>query len=240
MNTESAAAYVVRVCVPSTMLAEVCGLSKATLDRLDELSVVPGPTYRIHADSVASAIAKFGVTDRDASEAYFGPAVVSWLRGAAQFSEGEAIANLDGALKAWLADDLAQALQRRGAEAEGLGWGHLFRAGMRDRDLVYAEVKSYWAGWMTGGWAVCLRRFDGHHLATKEIERQRISRLTDAGQASGLSYQERVALFDAIDRLDAVLLPFAPHERQAGTPGRFIDAPTQRHALPWCSNWLSG
>ena len=100
MASELAAAYVARACAPYSSLAKVCGISNASLDRLDALGVVPEPTYRIYADGVASAIGKVRVTHGGASDAYFGPAVVSWLRRAALFSEGDAPADLVGALKA--------------------------------------------------------------------------------------------------------------------------------------------
>ena len=81
MNTKAAAAYVARVCVHRSRLA----------------GVAPQPTYRIYVDGVASAIATCGFTDLGASEAFFGPAVISWLRRAVLVPERPADAGLCGA-----------------------------------------------------------------------------------------------------------------------------------------------
>tara|TARA_R110002020_G_scaffold25225_6_gene82120 strand:- start:4114 stop:4329 length:216 start_codon:yes stop_codon:yes gene_type:complete len=38
-----------------------------------------------------------------------------------------------------------------------------------------------------------------------------------------LAHAERIELLDALETLDAVMLPFAPHQRPFGTPGKWID-----------------
>jgi hypothetical protein len=47
-----------------------------------------------------------------------------------------------------------------------------------------------------------------------------------------MEYSERLALCVAVDDLDAVLLPFAPHERANGRPGVWIDAVRARYLAP--------
>jgi hypothetical protein len=228
----AAADYVRRHCIPRAELARAVGGSAGDLQQLVDAGVVPEATYRVTATAVVSAIGAVGAISPDEpSQDYFGPSVAMWLRRALVLADGDCGAGLSETLQAWLTGDLAAALAARPGEAKAYGWNHVMRDGGIDPMAVRREVDSYWPGWMRGGWAVCLRRFDGHHLATKEIERCRIADL-DSGEGR-LSPVRRLALLDAIDRLDAVLLPFAPHERPSGTPGQFIDGPVRRRGLPW-------
>lgn len=231
-GVDAAARYVANYCVAGSDLAAAAGLRADALAILRQAGVVPDPTYKVSPYGVSSAIGNVGDTARGDATGHFGPAVAPWLaRASLLLASVDALA-LHEALINWLATDLAAALRARAAEARLFGWGHLFDEDRCDLERVREEVASYWGGWMNGGWAVCLRRFDGHHLATKEIERRRIASLTQEGCAQSLSLDDRLALFDAIARLESVLLPFAPHERPRGTPGVYIDAPSERYGLP--------
>ena len=230
----AATAYVRRTCVASAELAAAVGVPAARIEALAEAGVAPQPTYRITGRAVVSAIGAVGeIAEGETAAAYYGPSVAPWLRRALVLAEGRG-GGLKDPLLDWLAGDLAAALEARAEEARAFGWNHVFCGAGCDPRAVRDEVAGYWDGWMRGGWAVCLVRFDGHHLATKEIERRRMARLTqEAGPRPGP--ETRLALLDAMARLDAVLLPFAPHERTGGTPGLFIDEPARRFALPWPS-----
>lgn len=226
----TAVAYVTAHHTPRSALAVAAGLTERELARLAEAGVLPEPTYRIGPAGVMSAIGWIGAAPD--GEAFYGPSVIHWLRRARVLAEQVPSAGLVAALEAWLAEDLRRALAARTDEATIHGWGHLMRGGAVNADAVRGEVESYRDGWEAGGWAVCLRRFDGHHLATKEIERRRIAALTQDGTKPELPAPERLAVLDAMIRLDSVLLPFAPHERPYGTPGKFIDAVALRYDLP--------
>lgn len=237
----AAVEYVAKICTPAEKLAEATGLSQGEFDRLKEAGVVPAPTYTVTARRVVSAVADLGEALADADSAgvteigqgYFGPAVPVWLRRAAVMATGLEDGGLQARLQRWLADDMAAILEARAAEARDLGWSHVFTDGRLDPAKLQTEAQVHWEDWMNGGWAICLRQFDGHHLVTKEVERARITRLTGGGERPDLSPDERLKLIDAMSRLDAVILPFAPHERPLGTPGRFIDAPARQYGLPW-------
>ncbi|HEY2357659.1 MAG TPA: DUF6058 family natural product biosynthesis protein [Phenylobacterium sp.] len=233
-NHRAAADYVRRHCIASALLPAAVGASPEAIARLAKAGVAPQPTYRVTPTAVVSAIGQIGeIAPGEGAEDYFGIAVGPWLRRALVLAEQGEGSGLEAALLDWLAGDLVAALDARAEDALAWGWAHLTRGGRFDRGAAREEVASHWHGWMVGGWAVCLRRFDGHHLATKEIERRRIAHLTAGGDA--LSANGRLALLDAMSRLDSVLLPFAPHERPTGTPGLFIDEPVRRFGLPWPS-----
>lgn len=230
---EAAAAYVAAHCVPAGELAARVGVSPARLAELDAAKVLPAPTYRVGRRSVISAIRALGEPEADAA-GWYGVAVVDWLRRAATLLETTPPGWLKEAMADWLAQDLRAELQAQAADAAAFGWAEMFGAdGACGLKAVRGYVDGEWRGWMLGGWAVCLRRFDGRHLAVKEIERRRIAALTGQGGKPLLEPGERLAVVDAMRRLDAVLLPFAPHERPHGTPGIFLDEPARRYGLPW-------
>jgi len=233
---EAARAYVAAHCIPEQALAARAGLDAAQLMALEAAGVVPEPTYRVGPSSVISAIRRLGEGEAGAA-GWYGVSVTAWLRRAAVLAEAVPAAELAGAMADGLARDLAAVLDGKAADARAFGWAGLFRGERCDLAAARAYVDGEWAGWMAGGWAVCLRRFDGHSLAVKEIERQRIAAMLAAGVATPA---ERLALTDAMGRLDAVLLPFAPHERPHGTPGRFLDEPARRLELPWDAPYEAG
>lgn len=233
---EAARAYVAAHCIPERALAARAGLDAAQLMALEAAGVVPKPTYRVGPSSVISAIRALGQREAGAA-GWYGVSVAAWLRRAAVLAEATPAADLADAMADGVARDLVTTLGGAAADAQAFGWGGLFRDGRCDLTAARAYVDGEWAGWMAGGWAVCLRRFDGHHLAVKEIERQRIGAMLAAGVETPA---ERLALADAMARLDAVLLPFAPHERPHGTPGKFLDEPARRLGLPWDAPYEAG
>jgi hypothetical protein len=136
------------------------------------------------------------------------------------------------ALEAAFAESFRSALRRQVGDARLYAWRHLFEPnGELNEPAIDEEVRTLSADWMNGGWAVCLRKWDGHHVVTKDLERARITAITEDGARETLAPIDRAALRDAITRLDAVILPFAPHERPHGTPGLFIDRMRERYSV---------
>jgi hypothetical protein len=78
---------------------------------------------------------------------------------------------------------------------------------------------SEWNDWRNGGFAVCLRSFTGASCVTKESLAKTIKKEL-AGEERTFGDLE---LLDLLERLTALLLPFAPFERPACTPGKTID-----------------
>lgn len=224
-------AYVETTATAREALPAATGLSQAELDAIVSQGAMPAPTYVIYDDAIVSPIRQLG-TPHDGAEAhaYFCPAVLGWLRHAALLLQSKQ--PLLPALEAAFADGFRAALRRQVMSARLFAWRHLFDArGELIEAAVSAEVRSLSADWMNGGWAVCLRKWDGHHVVTKEIERARITMITDDAKAESLPRIDQSALRDAIERLEAVILPFAPHERPHGTPGLFIDRMRERYGV---------
>jgi len=104
-----------------------------------------------------------------------------------------------------------------------LGYPDLFDGGKIALDACNSRADREWADWINGGYGVCLRRFDANSLVTKTCEVTRNQMISENGTKDRLTQVERLSLLDAIEKLDAVMLPFAPYQRPSGTPGKWID-----------------
>ncbi len=224
-----ARAYVEATATPRESLAAASGISERDLAAIEAAGALPNPTYVIFVNAVRSPIRTLGEPTDDGGAEYYCPAVLSWLRRAALIWPSEP--GLSERLKSWFAGSLRNALQAQATAARQFAWSHLFGAnGAISEAALEQEAGSLHANWMNGGWAVCLRRWNGDHVVTKDLERARIGALTQDAMRE-LNTEERLQLLDAIERLDSVILPFAPHERPHGTPGLFIDRMRERYGV---------
>jgi hypothetical protein len=219
--------YVRRRCLTPTALAQAAGMTEERLRALIAARCLPGPTYALDPSlSVRSAIRSEALAQ---SKEWFGSAVAPWARRAA-----EATLPLPE-LAVQFRQDFAADFRRALMDSEGrrFGWIELFdAAGAIDEAAFAKALDEIWdENWLGGAYAVCLRRFDGHHLVTKLVERSRIRALTEEGTKPALTAAEAEQVTAAMARLDAVLTPFAPHERPHGTPGLWIDRIAGRYGL---------
>jgi hypothetical protein len=224
-------AYVETTATPREALPAATGVSQSELDAIAVDGAMPAPTYVLYENAIVSPIATLGSPDAGAvGREYFGPSVLGWLRHAALLSQSQHA--IMPALEAAFADSFRSALRRQVSWARVFAWRHLFDSnGDLKDDAVDEQVHTLSAEWMNGGWAVCLRKWDGHHVVTKDLERAHIALITEDGQRETLARADQHTLRDAIERLDAVMLPFAPHERPQGTPGPFIDRMRKRYGV---------
>jgi len=220
--------YVRRRCLAPPALAQAAGLTEDRLRELIAARCLPGPTYVLDPSlTVRSAIRSEALAQ---PEEWFGGAVVPWARRAAE--SDLPLPELADCFRQDFAADFRRALLA--SEGRRYGWTELFdAAGTIDEPAFAKALDEIWEeNWLGGAYAVCLRRFDGRHLVTKLVERSRIRALTDEGTKPALTPAEAEQVTAAMARLDAVLAPFAPHERPHGTPGLWIDRIADRYGLP--------
>lgn len=221
--------YVRRHCLQPSALARAAGLAETRLRELIAARCLPGPTYVLSpALTVRSAIRSEALAPQ--AEEWFGAAVLPWARRAAESMLP--LSELADRLRRDFAADFRRALLA--SEGRAYGWTELFdAAGAIDEAGLAKALDEIWEeNWLGGAYAVCLRRFDGPHLVTKLVERSRIRALTAEGTKPALTPAEAAAVTAAMARLDAVITPFAPHERPHGTPGLWIDRIAARYGLP--------
>lgn len=221
--------YVRRHCLTTPALTQAAGLAEGRLRELIAGRCLPRPTYVLDPSlTVRSAIRSEALTPRP--EEWFGAAVLPWACRAVESTLP--LPALAERLRRDFTADFRQALLASDGRVHG--WTELFDAAGAIDEAAFAEaLEEIWEeNWLGGAYAVCLRRFDGHHLVTKLVERSRIRALTEDGGKPALSPAEAAAVTAAMARLDAVLTPFAPHERPHGTPGLWIDRIAERCGLP--------
>jgi len=221
--------YVRRHCLTPQALVQAAGLAEDRLRELVAAGCLPQPTYVLDPSlAVRSAIRSETLAPK--LEEWFGAAVLPWARRAAESTLP--LPALADRLRQDFADDFRQALLV--SEGRVHGWTELFdAAGAIDEAAFTKAFDEIWReSWLGGAYGVCLRRFDGHHLVTKLVERSRIRALTAEGVKPALTAAEAAEVTTAMARLDAVITPFAPHERPHGTPGLWIDRIADRYGLP--------
>lgn len=221
--------YVRRHCLTPPALAQAAGLTEDRLRTLIAARCLPGPTYVLDPSlSARSAIRSEALAPQP--EEWFGAAVLPWACRAA-----ESTLPLP-ALADRLRQDFAADFRRALLVSEGRvhGWSELFdAAGAIDEAALAKALDEIWdENWLGAVYGICLRRFDGPHLVTKLVERSRIRALTAEGAKPALTAAEAEQVAAAMARLDAVITPFAPHERPHGTPGLWIDRIADRYGLP--------
>lgn len=195
---------------------------------------LPGPIYRLWENGsywspIGGQIGTIGSGDPETE--LFSPAAIWWARRAKVLAASEDLSSrrIAPALYALFHEDFAHAV--RDDTASRYGYPDLFENGMLREERIDAVVLSEWNDWINGGYGVCLKRFDAFHLIAKTNESARIRAITDGGRKDELSPAETMDLLDALDRLDAVMLPFAPHQRPLGTPGKWVDAILAKYQL---------
>jgi|GEM_PF-2054776 len=222
-------AWVAEACTPDEDLAEAVGIAPPTLDQLRGSGLVPAATYELSPRGVASPVARMGEALR--GPRYYGPALVAWLRRCAAHLEVRGPEGVQTSLLDWLRADLARALRGNATEARLFGWAHLFDSqGRLDEAALDQAARQLWDEWLGGGWAVCLHRFDGHHVVVKDIELERIPALARRLESDRAVLPE---LIDAMLRYDSVARPFAPFERGMSSRRRVIDNVANALTLPW-------
>ena len=214
-------AYVTTRFLRLQTVASLSGIGLGDLHRLIDTGCLPGHSYALFDNgAVWSPIATLGPT-KGRCRRFYSRAVLCWVRRVTAFG-GHPGPDLAAGLRGRLRDDIALALRRPGTFPRD--WPEMYTPdGMLDGGALDRTVVGIWGEWLSGAYGVCLRRFDGHHLVTKTVERARVARLLDAAKCAPLSAARRIALVNAASRLDSVLMPFAPCERQPGSTRVLVD-----------------
>jgi hypothetical protein len=230
--TDELVRYVKQHFLDRPQFLQSAGIEDQLLRDLVSAHALPGPIYKIWRNgSFWSSIGgQVGVVAGELASEWFSPAAVWWARRAKLLaaSQHAAPGQIASALRAAFCKDFVNTV--RADENSGSGHSGSLLADadeQRMQDMALAE----WNDWIEGGYGVCLRRFDAWHLVSKTKETTRVRHLTADGQKHELTVEETMDLLDALDRLDAVMLPFAPHQRPFGTPGKWIDAILAKYQL---------
>ncbi len=216
-------AYVHQWFVPFDTLVRRSGGSREQISALIEAGAAPGAIYALSPDggwwSALDAFEGEGSSEPPAgSECWYTPAALYWLRRAL-------LARREGASPAEAAERNRDAFIDQfiaALKAEPLASDNYPEAFNGDRlnvDLAGRIGITEWDNWRTGAYAVCLRSFTGATCVTKESLAKNIKAELAGEQRTVDEYE----LLDLTERLNSVMLPFAPTERPTRTPGVTVD-----------------
>jgi hypothetical protein len=222
-------AYVERHFIELPDLAERAGTDAAMVRQLIAAGVAPQPSYRIWPNGAFSSPigGAHGGEPAGLATDWYSPAATWWLRRALGMTETPPeIAALFA--EGFVVDFVSQ--------LSSLPDGHLaypdvYRDGELSTAAATTLAQAEWADWINGGYGVCLRHWSAADAIAKMLQRGRVIALTNGATRESLSPVDRIALLDAMERLEAVMLPFAPHQRATGTPGLWIDRILLRYGL---------
>lgn len=220
-------AYVERYFVRRETLAELANVTETRIEALIAARAVPGPIYSLWPNGAfwSPIGGHHGGKPQGEAVHWYAPAAAWWLRR----SDGLTPAQAATAFAARFTADFVACL---GAEPQGtLGYSAAYRDGGFDPQAAAAIAGAEWRDWIDGGYGVCLRHADARHAVIKTCRRAAVLAITDEGRRPDLAPEQREALLSALEDLDSVMLPFAPHQRPYGTPGLWLDAMLARYGM---------
>lgn len=221
--------YVERHFVGLQDLADRAGTDIAAVADLVTAGALPQPSYRIWPNGAFSSPVggAHGGAPQGIPTDWYSPAAIWWLRRAL----GLGLAPSEIAQR-FAAEFGADFVARLRALPDGhLAYPDVYVDGVLSADVADGLAAAEWADWIDGGYGVCLRHWSAADAIAKMLQRGRIIALTDGASRDALTPSDRLALLEALERLDAVMLPFAPHQRPTGTPGLWIDRILVRYGL---------
>jgi len=195
-------------------LAQAVGVTPTRIEQLIAAECAPGPIYARGGDGWWSALGADGAAP--AGEHWYSPGAAWGLRQAELATRGgNSPAVAAAMLRDTFADRFAKALSHQ--RYAQVAFASCFSRDAVDPDAACATARDEWASWIQGGYGVCLRVFTAETCVAKES--------LGAGLKAAFAapdYDAAALLADA-EILAGLLLPFAPWQREAGTPGRTID-----------------
>lgn len=210
-------------------LASMTVLTESAVHALINAGALPLPSYTIWPNGgFASPIGgHHGPAPQGQPQHFYASAAV-WPARRARLLAADA----EEIAEAFRTEFCGQFCEALAAEPLGpLGYPAAYKDGRLDTQQAEAAANAEWADWINGGYGVCLRYWDAHHAITKTCQRGLILALTEEGQAGTLPKETLDKLLAAMQALEAVMLPFAPHQRPHGTPGLWIDRMLARFDL---------
>lgn len=211
---DDARRYVERWFWTRDALAEAVGVTPARIEQLIAAECAPGPIYARGVNGWWSALGADGAAP--AGEHWYSPGAAWGLRQAELATRGGSSPTAAAAmLRDSFADRFAVALGRQRYARRV--FDSCFSGDAIDSDAARAAAWDEWGSWIQGGYGVCLRVFTAETCVAKEA----LGAWLKAAVAEPDC--DAAALLADAEALAGLLLPFAPWERAAGTPGRTID-----------------
>lgn len=180
-------------------LLELCGIDRARLERLQQLRIMPGPSYRLRLDIGCDSF--FGHHTEQAALDYYSKGCAAWF------------AQTTGM------DDEAQA-RRLFKDRYAQRLAQLAASGIAPSDPSFAgeeRLNEEWNAFLDGTYGLCTLSSLPEDVVAKEASIAVIRQLTEGSET------DLARLRQAVDLLDRVAPPFAPHEAARSSRRRYVD-----------------
>ena len=196
-------------------LADAAGEAVPRIGELIAAGCAPKPVYGVRDGHWSSALEEG--FDPSAQDAVWHSRGSVWClrRALAAGRAGASDVEAASLLRRTFAVGFAEALAT--VEGARLAFPRCFAADAVDPAAASAAASREWDDWLDGGYGVCLRTFTARNCVAKEA----LAASLKAALAEG-AYDQGRLLQDA-EALADLMLPFAPWQRESGTPGRTID-----------------
>jgi hypothetical protein len=218
-------AYVQRWFLPPELFCRQIGAAPDLVEKLIDAGAMPGPIYAEHDGAWWSAL---GATEPPPPGGRcYAPAALWWGRRAMlSLKQGRSIDEAAARNRTHFIAAFVRALAEEPLAL--VAFPDAFPDERLDAGAAARCAVPEWESWIRGGYAVCLRRFSGESCVRKESLGKRIRLHMD--RVPGYHLDDD-SLFDLVERLESLVLPFAPWQRDVGTPGRAIDGPLAQLGL---------
>ena len=196
-------------------LAQAAHMRVENIRAFQDKKMLPLPTYQLNGEYQVQSF--FGVHQDAQSIEFYPKDTVSWLR-------------------------IIQNLPTR--EAAFDAFSHRYRltfsclkqlSNLHRKDYLYTvmqsedKLKEEWDHFLAGSYGVCTRSGLPEDIAAKDFALEEIRSLLDSGMLTLRHMRKK--LENAVNLLDEVSAPFAPHERARSTRHQYVDEVRRQYRL---------
>lgn len=202
--------YLERYFFTREQLLDRCAIEGAQLARLQAARMAPAPSYRLRLDIGCDSF--FGPWAGAAAADYYAKGYVAWI--------GQ-LAGLDGEAQARALFD-----RRYMARLDQLRAG-----GIAPSAPAFASdehLGAEWSAFLDGTYGLCTVSGLPEDIAAKEAA---VEVIKETAPAAATNAQAKARLSAAVDLLDSVAAPFAPHEVAHSSRQRYVNAMREAHRL---------
>jgi len=204
-------------------LSEATSVSAVEIGNMINSACLPGPAYEI--DIVSKIRSVFGEHEQSSTRAYFPKSHIEKIK--AFLAAG--VSYETSAAKEQKNFQLTYAKKIEESGADKFGLANFFQAdGTVGGEPLEIFLQAEWQHYLDGTYGLCTRNATADEIACKEVMIAKIKYLTkqyDQEHEPALL----APLAEAVDVLDAVSAPFAPHEIARSSRGLYIDAVRKKY-----------
>ncbi|WP_262693073.1 DUF6058 family natural product biosynthesis protein [Kordiimonas aquimaris] len=214
--------YITENFISLEQLSTLSGATTREIESMIAAQCLPDAAYQLKGECTITSI--FGDYVEEIRQSFFPNSYVDMVRQI--LSDPRALEDIARSYKQVFYDGYRGYLIE--FDAQNYGFHHLFDAsGQVSGAAADAFFDSEWEHYRNGVYGLCTNSASIEEIATKEAMIARIKFLMS--KESPLSAPDTEMLKKAVDMLDKASAQFAPHEREASSRGKYIDAVNRQY-----------